>query len=209
MGCADRRPYLAWTRAAGPFWQYVSAMPFYRYSPRRPVRGPLAAGRRIAQESVLPLIAPGTGRSALYLDVPISLALATTLTFQDAGWLVVPAVYRWPAERPLLPVDAVSAQLTWLSVRLLRPPKDPRGVVFLLDAERSRPSGSIGGRRCFDNRYAYPADVFPPGNKLRSWGVETVVLAADYEDVPEDVSYVTQLLAKSGLPVSRVWVPVP
>ncbi|MBI3977095.1 MAG: hypothetical protein HY331_02810 [Chloroflexi bacterium] len=50
--------YLAWTRAAGPFWQYVAATPFYGSLARRPAPGPLVAGRQVVEQAILPLVSP-------------------------------------------------------------------------------------------------------------------------------------------------------
>ncbi len=206
MSRAELRAYLAWTRAAGPFWQYVAAMPFLVHPSRHRAPLPLDAARTAIERSILPFFDSARGRVALLLDLPPDLGLATTLAFHEERWLVVPVMSRWPTERPALPVDSLLAQLIWLSAEL-RPPAEPRGIVFLLDAERQTLPHPDAVEHKFDNRYVYSTDDLPSARMLLEWGVEAVGVAAHYHHAPEDVEYITGELSRAGLAVTRVWVP--
>ncbi len=203
---AKWRAYAAWAQAAGPFWQYTAATPFYVQVPRECAPIPLEEGRWIVEHSIAPFFASVAGRTALLLDLPMHLSLATTPAFHEAGWLVVPVVARWPGSRPLLSVGNVLAHLVWLSTRLY-PPGDPRGVVFALDADRQGMPNYAVAERQFDNRYWYKADDVPSAKLLREWGVEVVGVAAHYHSLPGDVKHITEGFSRSGMAVSRIWIP--
>ena len=62
MSRAELRAYLAWTRAAGPFWQYVAAMPFLVHTSRHRAPLPLDAARTAIERSILPFFDSARGR---------------------------------------------------------------------------------------------------------------------------------------------------
>lgn len=206
----ELKAYLAWARAAGPFWQYVAAMPFYGPLRRRPIPGPLDAAEQAIRETILPFFAALSDRVALLVDLPLTLGLAATPAFHGAGWLVVPAIYRWPAGRAILPAEDALAQLVWHAARL-RPPAQPRGAAFILDGGRlgAPKVAPLPLDRLFDNRYAYPVDTLPQPAILRQWGATVVAVAAHEHHLPADVQYYAARLEQAGIAVSRIWVPLP
>jgi hypothetical protein len=199
----DRRSFLAWERAAGPFWQYLAAFPF-RCAIHRPIAVDSERGRALFERLIAPHI-PADGRRALLADLPIDRGLELALPLRAEGWLVVPVVYRWPAPSCLLPVEGIAARLAWLAQRL-PPVRDAVGVAFLLDAERSGPR-LASPLEAFDNRYSYPADVLPPPEAFREWGAAGVVQVGASQSLPPDLAAYVDRLAAGGLATTRVWVP--
>ena len=166
------RALVRWQRAAGPYWPYVCAAPFLaEFSVAVPVR----SGRPVdALGSAIERIGPDE-RPALFVDLPPVGTLRSAPALADRGFFVVAVIQRWPAPSAVLDCRDVVRVLV-ASGALLRRPREPRGVVFLLDGGRagSVEPGGARPRRAFDNRYGYRADRFPPPEFLRRAGVSVI-----------------------------------
>ena len=201
------RAYLAWSRAAGPFWQYVSALPFTVPLERRPRPPALDAGREAVAHNLRPVLDALSDRVLLLADLPLRLGLGLVPALREARYLVVPQVFRWHGERPLLPTADAQAPLLWLAPRLARVyPATARGVAFILDGDRVGNPESVGPRR-LDNRYGYPSDVLPPAGALGEWSIREVVFATAANRLRDDVGDYAARLESAGVPVTRLWLP--
>lgn len=207
--CAGSRPLaralVRWQHAAGPYWPYVCAVPLLE-PPGRPA--PLSeppVDTRLARLASLLALA---GRSALFVDLPPERSLPSAPALTARGFLVVPIVQRWAAERTVIPTERLLALLAGLAERLRRP-REIRGVALLLDGARlGPPTGRVPrAPRVFDNRYTLRADRFPPASFLRHDGVERIYWLGRAGIAPDLLAYVRSLEA-AGYEVEALPAPV-
>jgi hypothetical protein len=137
--------------------------------------------------------------------------LPGTPVLTGLGLLVVPVIQRWCIAPAVLPsqhlVDLLAAYGTWAVAT-----REPRGVVFLLDADRRGRGWQLAERdraprRSFDNRYRYSPDRFPSAATLRRQGITTVRWVAR-DGVAEDLQPYVQGLADAGLPPLELGSPL-
>lgn len=169
------RALARWQHAAGPYWPYVGATPFFGNVPAAWLSGAADRGGRALAAAILAL-APDEP-TALFVDGPVTRSLLATAELNRGGFFVVPVVQRWVTTPAVLGCRLLVARLVAASAGC-RPPRSPRGVVFLLDGERGggldeRADAAVP-RRAFDNRYTYPACRFPPPSFLLAQGVTAV-----------------------------------
>jgi hypothetical protein len=162
-----------WQAAAGA-WQGWSVCPSL-LAPEAddivPLPQPPTAARRIAAH-----LAESLDSGALLL-LELEPVLGVHVAAQLNRWCLANAVLalpRWPYQQAILPVDGLLHALV-TQARRLSPHADLPNVVFVLDADRSRPvpHRSASDPRA-DNRYRLLVSDLPDLKALRARGIRRV-----------------------------------
>lgn len=206
--------YLIWRRIAGPFADFVLPTPFlaeWEADPRSP-RHPQA--RRLAHV-IAGRVGPGT---AVYLETPLRLGLATGTRLTEAGWAFVPMIGRWPAPLAVLPtrplVNWLAAPPTRIDVPVPSAGAGWKRICFLLDGERECTVSSASRRTHFDNRYGYGAFALPPAAHLRRQEISKVWWICPSAAPAPDLHEYAEGLVDAGIsieftPLTSLSSPVP
>jgi hypothetical protein len=199
------RAFLRWQRAAGPFWPFVCAAPFLSDLQPRPVRRRASSVGAALLDHLPPL--DQDDRFAALLDLPIEPTLAVADQLNAAGLIVVPVVQRWSAQPAVLDCRLLLGLLLDQAGRQCHL-DSPRGILFLLDGERSvAPSHLLPGRsvspRAFDNRYTYRSCRFPNAATLIEAGYNDVLWLSN-DGVAADLSEYATSLVGAGLSLTEV-----
>lgn len=202
------RAYLGWRTAAGPLADFVLPTPFLAArepaprTPRHPLAVRLADGltRREARARV------DAGRAIVFLEAPPRLALSVALYLRRRGWRVAPAFGRWALDGAVLPGEPLAAWLSGApgSAMPSLTDGDTDALCVLLDAERRRRVPASALRRRFDNRYEYGAQMLPPPERLRGWGVVRVLWAGPAAALAPDLQGYADSLVSAGLTTELV-----
>jgi hypothetical protein len=210
--------YRAWRVAAGLFADFVLPTPF--------LAGwvPVSRLPRHAQAArVVRALASRVERAtAVFLEAPPRLALATGVRLSQQGWAAVPMIGRWPVRHALLPVEHL---VNWLAAAPPAPQieagaktgdhplahgatqgpslaqADHPPVCFLLDGERDRTVSPAVLRTRFDNRYEYGSFALPPAAHLRRGGFTRVLWVGTTAGAAPDLEVYADSLAAGGLAI--------
>ena len=134
--------------------------------------------------------------AVVFVDLPPAVVLAATDELNRRGFFVVPIIQRWVVQAAVVDCRALAGRLV-IDGQHVRRPSSPRGVIFVLDGERSGPPGAGSESRPprrFDNRYAYSPDRFPSPAFLQSQGIVAAqwlagaVLADDLHGYSDDLA---------------------
>jgi hypothetical protein len=222
--------YPRWRRLAGPLADFVLPAPFLAPWPAAP-RLPAAPGAPAIAAALAARASGADGtdgtddaggswvtRTALFLEAPPRLGLATALRLGRAGWSVVPLYGRWPAPGAVLPAERLTGWLLGVACALDpsatagAPRDDAPGrtspglarLCLLLDSQRSRPASAGVLRRRLDNRYEYLTYLLPPPARLVAGGVRRVLWAAPAAAVPPDLQDYADALVRAGIVLDLV-----
>lgn len=194
------RALIRWQHAAGPFWQYVCAVPFLGEVAEKPGPAYRAVGWRPVAKAIAALARDAP--TAVFLDLAPARSLTAAPALIELGFFVVPLLQRWVAAPAVLRCEVLVRQLIACAPGFGRP-REQHGVVFLLDGERAGkpPFGRkpvLRAPRGLDNRYAYSTHLFPPPSLLRHEGIARVVWMAR-SGVATDLRGYARQLADAGL----------
>jgi hypothetical protein len=143
--------------------------------------------------------------TAWLIDLPAAPLLAAAGDLAALGFWVAPLVQRWLVSAAVLPPEPLATALMAPPAGSRNPHAErPRGVVILLDGERSgrrQPLGQAYHARRFDNRYEYTPHVFPPPAVLEALGIRRVCWVAGRRGAAPDLAPYLRAAAAAGLSV--------
>ncbi len=197
---------IRWQHAAGPYWPYVCAAPFFGTLTTSP---PSAPKTSLTSDLIRALDGlPSALRTAVFLDLPVTRTLAETPALESIGFRIVPVIQRWVASKAALPCEPLLEQLVACQPSRLKARED-RGVVFVLDGERAGPIDTGMRARSsqrFNNRYSYRICRFPPARFLQQDGITAVRWISSSGIAPDLRSYADGL-ANAGLTIEQIDSP--